>query len=265
MSFPTPAVTPQPTLGSMEWVQQTGGILRRSECIRLIGRTYCCVMPVALVQRVRAIWWRRHPSVESIACEFSDQPQSRFAMEAEVECNRLLSPSMVHHSYRTWAFGCALAEVDGAPVDIELLFVAAMLHDVGLAQPTFRTCFTLRGAELVAQLGGSHGRAARTDVANAITHHITPGLTPSEGGTLGFYLQAGSALDLGGLRVVDLPLEFVSNVCDRWPLDDIKREAGARWRAESAMVKHGRAHLLERWARFSLLSRLTPLPPTLRR
>ncbi len=250
------------TLGSVEWVQQTGGILSLAERIQLVARTYCCVMPVALTQRVRAEWWRRRRSKGSIDFTWREPPRSAFACGAERACKRLLTPSMRNHSYRTWAFAGALAEVDGATVDEELLFVAAMLHDVGLAQPTFQRCFTFQGAELVAELAGDGPSAAKAAAtADAITHHITPGLTSSTGGTLGFYIQRGSALDLGGLRAVHLPVEFVSEVCDRWPLLDVKKEAGARWRAESAMVKHGRAHLLQRWTRFSLLARLTPLPP----
>ncbi len=156
----------------------------------------------------------------------------------------------------------ALAERDDVEIDHDLLFIAAMLHDVGLCQPTYGRCFTGRGADLVTQLGRNELSAddlAKT--AAAITHHITPGLTVDQGRPLGYYLQAGSALDLGGLRAIHLPVHYVRRVCDTRPLDGINIEAGSRWRAEADLVKHGRAHVLQRWARFSTASRLTPLPP----
>jgi hypothetical protein len=192
------------------------------------------------------------------------RPDSRLASSAEEACRDLLTEPMVNHSFRTWVFGCALAERDRRQLDPELFFVAAMLHDIGLGCPTFGECFTLAGARKVFDLAdqSARGRDEVRPAAEAIAHHITPGLTVSVGGLLGFYLQGGSALDLGGLRAIDLPVDFVQEVsCTRWPSGAIGTEAGARWRAEAAMVKHGRADLLERWARFSALARTRPIPP----
>ena len=182
---------------------------------------------------------------------------------AEEHAEQHLSTAMFHHSQRAWMLGRALSIRDGVDLDDELFFVATMLHDLGLCAPVYGRCFTLAGAHAVLDLG--HG-SSRTEsdlerAADAICHHITPGLTVGEGGELGVYVQAGSTLDLGGLRAVHLPVDFVSEVFERYPTDGVKREVGARWRAESALVQHGRAHNLQRWTRFSLMARFGPLPP----
>lgn len=171
---------------------------------------------------------------------------------------------MVNHSFRTWAFGRALAEVDGVGLDEDLFFAAAMLHDFGLSAPVYQRCFTITGAEKLIELAAHSAidPCLIGSAADGIIRHITPALTLDEGGATGFYLQAGSMLDLGGLRAADLPRDFVYEISATvWPLLDIKREVGARWGAESAMVRRGRAQVLQRWVRFSTLPRFTPLPP----
>lgn len=166
---------------------------------------------------------------------------------------------MVNHSYRTWAFGHALAEVDNETLDCEIFFAAAMLHDVGLANPTYGRCFTDTGATAAARLGTT--AEEREVTASAVRHHITPGLDASQGGLHGLYLQRGALLDLSGVRAFHLPVQFVKAVCERWPMLDGHVEASARWRAESALVKGGRAHHLQTRSRFSLVARCTPIPP----
>lgn len=136
-------------------------------------------------------------------------------LEAQQESERLLTPAMFNHSHRTWIFGRALARRDGIELDDELLFVAAMLHDIGLCHPRFRACFTRLGARKVVELGRDLGGSALylAPAAEAISHHITPGLATDEGGNLGVYIQGGSALDLEGLRAIHLPVDFVRDVC----------------------------------------------------
>lgn len=253
-----------PAMGSAAWLEETRGILTRGERARLVPRAWS-VLIGGLLMRPRTFVWRRRPSTGRVELDWRTTPSTPYAKHAEEACRDLLrESSLIEHSYRSWAFGAALAERDRVDIDPELFFVASMLHDVGLARPIGGTCFTTTGARLARELGASSGRSEDevTAVADAIAHHITPGLKRRESGELGFYLQAGTALDLGGLRSYHLPVDFVQEVvCGGWPLGGVKREAGERWRAESAMVRHGRAHLLERWTRFSLAARIAPTPP----
>ena len=250
-------------LGSPEWLDQTNGVLTRRQRLTLTGRV-AAQLPIYIGHRTRAAWWRRRTSKGTINFDWETTPATLLAERAENACHSSLRQSaMVNRSYRTWAFGLALAERDGQKLDRELFFVASMLHDIGLGHLEFGTCFTRSGTRLVQEIGRELGRSRDELVvaASAISHHITPGLRTRHGGPHALYLQHGSVLDLGGLRVIHLPVDFVRAVCERWPTGGVNREAGARWRAEAAMVKHGRAHHLQRWSRFSCVSRFTPIPP----
>lgn len=256
-------MTTGPPFGSLDWLSETNGILDdRKQRMTLILQAYR-QLPRATAHRIAAEWWRRRPPKGRIEFDWEAHPRSAVAERIEREAaGHLMSPRMLNHSLRTWAFGSGLAERDGVKIDHDLFFIVAMLHDVGLSQPTPGRCFTGRGADLVFELGeGMLTTQQLALVADAITHHITPGLTIGQAGPLAYYLQAGSALDLGGLRVVHLPVDFVRRACAEWPTDGVNIEAGARWRAEAEAVKDGRAHLLQRWTRFSTLSRWTPVPP----
>lgn len=249
-------------LGAPEWLNETGGVIdsRRERAALVLhglpdGARY-------LGHRVRASWWRRGRSkAEFEESWFSipdDEPYTAAALDI---CERQLGPqaAMTNHSFRTFLFARALARRDSAPFDERLLFAAAMLHDVGLAAPIYRRCFTGRGADAAGTLPGC-SPDQRAIIASAVSHHITPGLKKA-GGPHALYIQRGSLLDLTGTRAIHLPRDFVQEVYLRYRPHDVKREAGARWCAEAAMVPHGRAHLLERYGRFRLVAKTSPLPP----
>ena len=52
-------------------------------------------------------------------------PDSPLARDAETAARDLLSPAVLNHSYRSFAWGAALAAVDGIAFDRELFYVAA--------------------------------------------------------------------------------------------------------------------------------------------
>ena len=66
-------------------------------------------------------------------------PETALTRAARKVAEDALTPTLLHHSYRTYRFGRALGELDGLQVDAELLFAAAILHDTGLVNlPTQR-------------------------------------------------------------------------------------------------------------------------------
>ena len=252
-------------LGSLAWAAETGGNLSTGQGLRLVGRACLQVAPRAAVYRSLAAVWRRRRSRGSVEFDWHQTPPGELAELAERACRDVLSEPMVNHSFRTWAFGRILAEIDDVRLDDDLFFAAALLHDLGLGRPSYQRCFTLTGADKLTEIGTTCGvDTDRTKAAAAgITHHITPALTLAEGGPIGYYLQAGSLLDLIGWRVTSIPRDDAYDISVvSWPSNGIRREVGARWRAESAMVPGGRASLLQRWTRFSFLPRFSPLPPS---
>lgn len=184
-------------------------------------------------------------------------PDSALAKEAE-EAAAQQSPAVVGHSYRTWAFGRALASIDGESVDEELSYVASLLHDAGIEPPVENEDFTIRSgdAAVVASHRGDDGEAC---VRNAIAAHVTPGASIAADGAEGLYIQAGAVLDLGGLRLNELSADLVDVVNDAHSRESVFREFSSFIKAEAKAVPDGRFALLKK-SGFILALRTSPLP-----
>ncbi len=76
--------------------------------------------------------------------------------------------------------------------------------------------------------------------------HTTPGIDPVTDGPEGFYIQAGATLDLGGLRLCDVPADSVDRVLRDHPREGVTAEITAMIRAEAAAVPGGRFALLKK-------------------
>jgi hypothetical protein len=176
-----------------------------------------------------------------------EAPDSLFAREAEQACAELPA-TLVGHSYRTWLFGRALAAVDRRELGVELFYCGALLHDHGIARPTPGRDFTLASAERTlacAETAGIDEDRANA-LADAICVHATPGVEVDRDGELGCYLQWGAMVDVAGLRIWDVAPANVSEILERHPRGDFKRELVTMIRAEAAAVPQGRFGLLVR-------------------
>ena len=140
-------------------------------------------------------------------------PDSAWARAAEDAC-REQQTETIGHSYRTWAFGRALAALDGADVDVELLYTAALVHDFGLEHAV-----PARTSRSAAPTGSSRARARRVSTTSAPSWPPTrsPSTHPSVDPELdltGAWIQAGALCDLGGFRLWDLPKPWVQKVIE---------------------------------------------------
>ena len=192
--------------------------------------------------------------------ELPPVPDSALAREAEEAAAEQPAP-LVGHSYRTWAFGRALAAHDDeAALDDELFYVASLLHDAGLVGSVTGEDFTLRSASVAAPLVDSHrGHDAAERVSDTISAHCTPGATVAVDGPEAFYVQAGATCDLGGLRLHHLSESFVDRVLGDHPRAGLVADITARIDAEAAAVPDGRFALLRRTG-FTLAVRMAPFP-----
>jgi hypothetical protein len=186
-------------------------------------------------------------------------PTSALASAAEHEARSRLSPALLNHSYRTYAFGAALGALARIDVDRELLFAAAMLHDTGLAHPVDRVDFTLASARVASDVAETVGlsTAATGIMRTAITLHHSPRVTLADG-PVAYLLAAGAGVDVVGLRSWELPPRILDAVVAQRPRLGFKREFAAAFRAEAAAVPRGRAHLLRRYGAFDLAIKLAP-------
>jgi hypothetical protein len=100
-------------------------------------------------------------------------------------------------------YGRALAALDGAQLDPELFYCAALIHDYGISPPVADRDFTLGGADRALACAAAAAVADRDGeaMADAICVHPTPGVTVDRDGPLGCYVQWGAMVDGAGLRI----------------------------------------------------------------
>lgn len=235
-------------IGGIGWTRRTRGALTGAERRKLLAAVARGQAQYA-AGRLRLVTGRARRA----GGHLPDPPDSEFARSVQEACDEQ-PPAIVAHSYRSWAFGHALAHLDGVRLDPEEFWCAALLHDAGLATQVAGEDFTLRSAAAAIDQCGRHGRDDGERVADAITVHTTPGVDVRRDGALGAYLQAGAMLDLGGLRLWDVSQRVVDEVAGRHPRADLVPYVSAEARA----VPRGRFAFL-RSCGLTLLMRVSPL------
>jgi hypothetical protein len=161
-----------------------------------------------------------------------DTPAARAALEV---ARRFHSPAFVNHGVRSYLWAAAAARTEGLAVDDELLFVAAVLHDLGL-EPAFDS-HTLPFEEaggLVAWVfaaGAGWSEERRDRAAAIIVAHMADAVDPAVDAE-GYLLEIATGLDISGrnpeawdaeLRAevlaahprLDLPGEFTGCILDQ--------------------------------------------------
>lgn len=244
-------------LGGLEWTRRTRGRLTSRERRHLLGEIVRG-QAAYVASRVKLATGRLPAGASEISSTDFAPPDSAFARSAE-EAAREQTPGVEGHGYRTWLFGAGLAALDRNALDPEEFYVASLLHDHGIVHPAPEEDFTLRSAERVegcAKEVGADGEAV-TAISDAITVHATPGITVDHDGELGFYVQAGAMLDLGGLRADALRKDFRDDVIRRHPRDGVTAEIIAAIKAETRLNSGGRFSLLRRCG-FLPLIRIAP-------
>jgi len=117
------------------------------------------------------------------------------------------APALVNHCVRSYLLAASLAAIDQLEVDVELLYVASLLHDIAL-EPAFDSHtlpFEDAGGHVAWVFAAGAGWPAerRDHAAHAIVAHMRgtdPALDPE-----GHLLDVATGLDIGGRDA------------DRWP------------------------------------------------
>ena len=253
----SPTTTPLTHLGTHTWTESTGGQLTAAERRSLylpLARTHATMAFGRLSMLLRVNSGRRVAVTPERAA-----PSSVLTRAAEAVAQRRLSPVLLNHSYRTYAYGAALGELHDVDVDHELLYAAALLHDVGLPTPVPRVDFTRTSAEVARNVADDVGlsTAATDTLRDAITLHHSPGVTLAQG-PVAYLLSAGAGMDVVGLRSWQLPPDQIAEVLAEYPRLGFKREFAAAFRAEARQVPSGRGAFLTRYGAFSLAIKAAP-------
>jgi hypothetical protein len=152
-------------------------------------------------------------------------PDSHLASQSE-ELVRTCAPDfLTNHSFRSYAWSVALADRDRVRFDAELLYVAALLHDIGLvARFDTGSCFEEDGAAVAAELAAAEGwpHERREALAEAIRLHVAVEIA-LEDGPEAYLLWHATGLDVTGHRHGDLASQIIDQVVGAYPRLDFKR------------------------------------------
>jgi hypothetical protein len=165
-------------------------------------------------------------------------PDTRAARDAEGFLREVSTPQMANHSLRTYYFSGILYELSGLkkPIDREALYVAALMHDVGLFQaspPATEHCFTVGSAREARRIAKDAGWAEerQDQIAIAITTNLNSFVPLDEYGLVAHFMRVGGLVEVIAQEWKVAP-ENLSEILRRYPrkgfaedaLQHVKRE-----------------------------------------
>jgi len=253
-------------VGSLRWAEKTQGRLSGRDQASLLGQL-AVAAGESITRAVVRPWQSRLSGgdLDDAVDRYIDKrtPVSQRAMEASTFLESISEGWLAAHCHRTYEFAVLLGR--GLPFDREVLFVAAMLHDIALTSPFRRgrdpglvagyakadaPCFAVRSAEVAKLVGARDGWPddLRLRSTEAISMHLNVRVTKAR--REAHLLQAGSALDVIGHRFDQLPQEWIREVERRWPrAGDFPSQIAGVW-SEATSPARSRGRFLNRWASF---------------
>lgn len=249
-------------IGSYAWSERSGGILTFSERIKLLNM-------LVKSQAIEAASKLKHAlggygealnrfDVERVAI-----PDTVISNASTDVAQQLYSKALLNHCLRTYVFGVLFSMVHRKKVDLEVLYVGCMLHDVGLTTSHRANSeaigFQVVGAQyaydFAIQHAQSHERAIQ--IYESISFHLNPYLSIPTREPEAAFLQRGAMLDVIGANKHLLGKDVIQEVLFNYPRESFKEEILDSMRN----IKHARcshAHVLGKCG-FEKLAENNPL------
>ncbi len=156
-------------------------------------------------------------------------PDSALARRARELIADVAPPFLVNHSVRSYAWAVDLARHDRLQFDAEILYVSAILHDIGLV-PAYDLggCFEVDGAIAAERLVRDAGRpeARARAIYDVIALHNSETLPPDPAAEV-VLLWDATGVDVTGDRFTDLRPAIIPGLLGAYPRIEFKREFSA--------------------------------------
>lgn len=148
-----------------------------------------------------------------------EPPTTELAGWASELLHRVCDPEITAHCERSFQFAGLIARAEGLTVDMEVVYIGTLLHDVGLADPLAGPeRFEARGANAVRTLlleaGMDPARVA--NVWDVIALHATSTLAAHKSPETNL-ANRGISIDVRGVGFDRLPTVDVRSILDTWP------------------------------------------------
>ncbi len=154
-------------------------------------------------------------------------PVTPAAVAAREVALEYCSPALLNHSERSYYFAVGFASVANLDFDAELLYVSALLHDLGLTEAfdNHRIAFETAGgyAAWVLAAGAGWPVDRRRRALEVIERHMWPSVDP-ELDPEGHLLEIATGLDISGARPEVLPRDYLDEVLACYPRLDLGAE-----------------------------------------
>ena len=148
------------------------------------------------------------------------RPTSTVAQAAYEVCATYSSPALLNHCRRSYVWAAALGDERGIGYDAELLYVSAMLHDIGLVEAfdNATLAFEDAGGHVAWVFGAGAGWPAerRQRAHEVIVRHMWDSVDV-EADPEGYLLEVATGLDISGRNPQWWPDELRADVVDQIP------------------------------------------------
>jgi hypothetical protein len=251
-------------VGTLAWNRDTKGLLRRRDRAALAAQAVRGQLRLLGEQGRRRLGLRA-PALAALDLDGVRPPDTAAARDAEALCEEASAPFLVAHCHRSYLWGRILGAHDSVSWDDELLYVAALLHDLGLTERYAdgagpQRCFTLWGEapsrELCGRAGWSHERCDALVEAISLHVNVSVGL---EHGPEAHLLNTGTACDVAGIRTLHIDAPTRAAVLARHPRQDMKREIMRAW-GERANLPGTRSRFLSTVGQLEKRANAAPFP-----
>ncbi|SHN09363.1 HD domain-containing protein [Actinacidiphila paucisporea] len=164
-------------------------------------------------------------------------PRSATAAAALEVATAYHSPALLNHSLRAYVWAAARGTAEGIAFDPELLYVAALFHDLGLV-PAFDShtvAFEEAGGHLARVFAAGAGWPAerRTRLSDVIVRHMWPRVEVSDDPE-GHLLSRATATEIVGKGADEHPPAFRAEVLARYPRLDLTAQFLACFQDQAA-------------------------------
>ena len=146
-------------------------------------------------------------------------PDSRFTRQARSVVERVHSPALLNHVHRTWWFSEFLGRTRGLKYDREVVYLAALFHDLGLTDEfAADQRFEVDGADAASGILLAHGypESKAELVWDAIALHSSAGIAERKQPEIAL-VYIGAHVDVFGMRLDEITPALVDDTLALYP------------------------------------------------